>query len=212
MESGVVWLDILARLQGTGLKVPDDHLGSFLSDYMHIKIWLWGSTLRPFLSLYQFVPFEFLSSRGRYLLSYVREDSKAGSYPAALTSEVGSAAWCEQVCALWRDDSVERSDLVASLLLYDQLGLLVDLLKTDFMRLVDAERERIMEVIACNWHRLAQAVCYEQSLQKTAAELSPLQCLIAWLVEVSTNDDYSKEVRASAIDILRYLPHSPVEP
>ncbi len=115
-SNAVVWLDILARLHGTGLKVPAEYLLTFLQTYRRLK-----SALNQ---LYQAVPLEFLSVRGRFLLPYVSasmvksrsddEEDDDDEDSARFSAEVGTAEWFSQVRDQWRHGSaLERKGAVA---------------------------------------------------------------------------------------------------
>ena len=222
-SNAVVWLSLLVRLQGTGIKVPTEQLFSFLCTYCRLK-----SSLNP---LYQTVPLEFLSSHGRYLLSYMSSDLAAANNDyddheedatETFSAAVGSADWFTQVSEQWRHGSaVERKGAVAVLLRNFQLDFLLELLESDFKSLAAAERTNLVALLSAHW--LAQLTHgYERAAQgaittttnitaaTTESAPAPQQRLTAWLMGL-VQTDRSKDVKAKATALLRCVPGSPLE-
>lgn len=236
-SNAVVWLDILARLQGMGLKVPAEYLLTFLQTYRRLK-----SVLNQ---LYQALPLEFLSARGRYLLPYVsasmaksRSDDEEGDDDddtARFSAEVGTTEWFSQVRDQWRHGSaLERKGAVAALLRHDNLGFLLDLIEADFKTLAAPERANLVGLISAHWltqrhywyedssqgqvtaaDPTASAVAVPASTAVDAdttvhAESTPLQRVTSWLLGL-IQTDRSKDVKAKATALLRCVPYSPLE-
>ena len=215
-SNAVVWLDILARLHGTGLKVPAEYLLTFLQTYRRLK-----SALNQ---LYQAVPLEFLSARGRFLLPYVSasmaksrsdEEDDDDEDSARFSAEVGTTEWFSQVRDQWRHGSaLERKGAVAALLRHDKLGFLLDLIESDFKTLAATERANLVGLLSAHW--LTQRhYWYEDSSQGQVTATEPaapttLQRVTTWLLGL-IQTDRSKDVKAKATALLRCVPHSPLE-
>ena len=191
----VAWLAILARLQGTGLKVPLPQLLSFLQTYFK---------LRPQLStLYAALPLAFLPQRAQYLLPYL--SAAAARYESTVEpmGDPGTKAWYAQLATKWRHGSAaERKGAVATLLTRYELERVLDFIEPDFKTLAAKDRAELLELLLNSW--IAQLThCYQAG---TWSSDSPLvQRLVTWLNDLVTNDRAST-VKTAAAQLLRLLP------
>ena len=203
-QDQVAWLAILARLQGTGLKVPQEHLMSYFAAYFGLR-----SRLN---SLYAALPLEFLSTRAHYLLPYMSataaresagEVADAEEETVALDAEPGTAAWYEQITRYWRHGSVaERKGAVATLLQRYELGRALDLMEPDFKTLSAKERADLIGLLASHW--IAQLThCYQTGLWTADGALP--QRLATWLKDLAAQDR-AATVKQAAAALLRLLP------
>lgn len=199
----VAWLAILARLQGTGLKVPLPQLLSFLQTYFK---------LRPQLStLYAALPLAFLPQRAQYLLPYLSaaaarsDNDEAGPDESTVEpmGDPGTEAWYAQLATKWRHGSAaERKGAVATLLTRYELERVLDFIEPDFKTLAAKDRAELLELLLNSW--IAQLThCYQAG---TWSSDSPLvQRLVTWLNDLVTNDRAST-VKTAAAQLLRLLP------
>lgn len=194
-SNSVAWLAILARLHGTGLKVPLPQLKSFLDTYFK---------LRPQLStLYAALPLAFLPQRAQYLLPYL--SAAAARYESTVEpmGDPGTKAWYAQLATKWRHGSAaERKGAVATLLTRFELERVLDLIEPDFKTLAAKDRAELLELLLNSW--IAQLThCYQAG---TWSSDSPLvQRLVTWLNDLVTNDRAST-VKTAAAQLLRLLP------
>ena len=202
-SNAVAWLAILARLQGTGLKVPLPQLKSFLDAYFK---------LRPELSsLYAALPLAFLPQRAHYLLPYLSAaaaysgDVEAGADESSVepTAEPGTEAWYAQLATKWRHGSAaERKGAVAALLTRFELERVLDLILPDFKTLAARERTEILELLLNNW--IAQLThCYQVGTWAHDSALT--QRLASWLGDLVAKDR-AVTVKTAASQLLRLLP------
>ncbi len=199
----VAWLAILARLQGTGLKVPLPQLLSFLQTYFK---------LRPQLStLYAALPLAFLPQRAQYLLPYLSaaaarsDNDEAGPDESTVEpmGEPGTEAWYAQLATKWRHGSAaERKGAVAALLARYELERVLDLIEPDFKTLAAKDRAEVLELLLNSW--IAQLThCYQAGTWSSDSPLA--QRLVTWLNDLVTNDRAST-VKTAAAQLLRLLP------
>ncbi len=122
----VEWLAILARLQGSGLKIP---VGATCAFVRNFERW------RPYLPpLYKDFPVEFLSSAARFVLQFASRDG--------LVLEPHS--WAEL-------GATERRAQVAQLLAQSAYDEALSLLETGFAALPVAERLACLQLWQANW-------------------------------------------------------------
>ena len=202
-SNSVAWLAILARLHGTGLKVPLTQLKSFLDTYFK---------LRPELSsLYVALPLAFLPQRAHYLLPYLSaaaarsRDDEAGADESIVepTGEPGTEAWYAHITAQWRHGSAaERKGAVATLLERYELERVLDLIEPDFKTLAAKERAELLELLLNNWS--AQLThCYQAGTWAHDSALA--QRLATWLEDLVAKDR-ATTVKTAASQLLRLLP------
>ena len=202
-SNSVAWLAILARLHGTGLKVPLTQFKSFLDTYFK---------LRPELSsLYVALPLAFLPQRAHYLLPYLSAaaarsgDDEAGADESIVepTGEPGTEAWYAHITAQWRHGSAaERKGAVATLLERYELERVLDLIEPDFKTLAAKERAELLELLLNNW--IAQLThCYQAGTWAHDSALA--QRLATWLEDLVAKDR-ATTVKTAASQLLRLLP------
>lgn len=203
-SNSVAWLAILARLHGTGLKVPLTQFKSFLDTYFK---------LRPELSsLYVALPLAFLPQRAHYLLPYLSAaaarsgDDEAGADESIVepTGEPGTEAWYAHITAQWRHGSAaERKGAVATLLERYELERVLDLIEPDFKTLAAKERAELLELLLNNWS--AQLThCYQAGTWAHDSALA--QRLATWLEDLVAKDR-ATTVKSAASQLLRWLPN-----
>lgn len=151
----VAWLTILARLQGTGLKVPLQQSKTFVQTYLKLRTKL--------NALYAALPCEFLSQRAHYLLPYisavaVRQVDKSLVDPAR---KPGTEAWYQRLASNWRHGNATlRYSVLSSLLNHYELERMLDLIESDFKSLDEDERDDLLQLILEHW--VAQLThCYQ---------------------------------------------------
>ena len=202
-SNSVAWLAILARLHGTGLKVPLTQFKSFLDTYFK---------LRPELSsLYVALPLAFLPQRAHYLLPYLSAaaarsgDDEAGADESIVepTGEPGTEAWYAHITAQWRHGSAaKRKGAVAALLTRFELERVLDLILPDFKTLAAKERAELLELLLNNWS--AQLThCYQAGTWAHDSTLA--QRLATWLEDLVAKDR-ATTVKTAASQLLRLLP------
>ena len=191
----VAWLDILARLQGTGLKVPLLHSKTFVQTYFKLR-----SKLN---ALYAALPCEFLSQRAHYLLPYisavaVRQVNEAS---VDLARKQGTVAWYQRLASNWRHGNATlRHGALSSLLAHYELERMLDLIESDFKSLDEDERDDLLQLILEHW--VAQLThCYQAGTW--SGDLP--QRLAKWLGELVAHDS-SDRVKTAAAQLLRLLP------
>lgn len=191
----VAWLDILARLQGTGLKVPLLHSKTFVQTYFKLR-----SKLN---ALYAALPCEFLSQRAHYLLPYisavaVRQVNEAS---VDLTRKQGTVAWYQRLASNWRHGNATlRYGALSSMLAHYELERMLDLIEPDFKTLAEYERSDLLQLILDHW--VAQLThCYQAGTW--SGDLP--QRLAKWLGDLVAHDS-SDKVKTAAAQLLRLLP------